>query len=35
MENDWDGEVDCPEVIGSHCLVSEEEVAAAIHFENY
>ena len=30
MENNWDGEVDCPEVMGSHCLISEEEVAAAI-----
>ena len=26
----WDGEVDCPEVMGPHCLISEEEVAAAI-----
>ena len=30
MENDWDGEVDCPEVMGPHCLISEEEVAVAI-----
>ena len=30
VENDWDGEVDCPEVMGLHCLISEEEVAAAI-----
>ena len=30
VENDWDGEVDSPEVIGPHCLISEEEVAAAI-----
>ena len=30
VENDWDGEVDCPEVIEPHCLISEEEVAAAI-----
>ena len=30
VENDWDGEVDCPEVMGPHCLISEEEVAAAI-----
>ena len=30
MENDWDGEVDCPEVMGPHWLISEEEVAAAI-----
>ena len=30
VENDWDGEVDCPDVMGPHCLFSEEEVAAAI-----
>ena len=30
VENDWDGEVDCPEVMGPHCLISGEEVAAAI-----
>ena len=30
VENDWDGEVDCPEVMGPHCLIMEEEVAAAI-----
>ena len=30
VEIDWDGEVDCPEVMGPHCLISEEEVAAAI-----
>ena len=30
VENDWDGEVDCPEVMGHCCLLSEEEVAAAI-----
>ena len=30
VENDWDGEVDCPEVMVPHCLISEEEVAAAI-----
>ena len=29
VENDWDGEVDCPEVMRPHCLISEEEVAAA------
>ena len=28
--NDWGGEVDCPEVMGPCCLISEEEVAAAI-----
>ena len=30
VENDWDGEVDCSEVMGPCCLISEEEVAAAI-----
>ena len=30
VENDWDGKVDCPEVMGPCCLISEEEVAAAI-----
>ena len=30
VENDWDGEVDCPEVMGPCCLISEEQVAAAI-----
>ena len=30
VENDWDGEVYFPEVMGPHCLISEEEVAAAI-----
>ena len=30
VENEWDGEVDCPEVMGPCCLISEEEVAAAI-----
>ena len=30
VENDWDGGVDCHEVMGPHCLISEEEVAAAI-----
>ena len=29
-ENNWDGEVYCPEVVGPRCLISEEEVAAAI-----
>ena len=28
--DNWDGEVDCPEVMGPHCLISEEGVAAAI-----
>ena len=30
VENDWDGEVDCPEVMGPRCIISEEEVTAAI-----
>ena len=30
IENVWDGEVDCPEVMGPCCLISEEEVAAGI-----
>ena len=30
VENDWDVEVDCPEVMVPCCLISEEEVAAAI-----
>ena len=30
VENGWDGELDCPEVMGPCCLNSEEEVAAAI-----
>ena len=30
VENDWDGELDCPEVMGPCCLISEEEVVAAI-----
>ena len=30
VENDWDVEVDCPEAMGPHCLISEEEVAVAI-----
>ena len=30
VENDWDGDVDCPEVMGPCCLISEEEVVAAI-----
>ena len=30
VENDWDGEVYCPEVMEPHCFISEEEVAAAI-----
>ena len=30
VENNWDGELDCPEVMGPCCLISEKEVAAAI-----
>ena len=30
VENDWDGDVDCPEVMGPCYLISGEEVAAAI-----
>ena len=30
VENDWDSGVDCPEVMGPCCLISEEGVAAAI-----
>ena len=30
VENDLDGKVDCLEVMGPCCLISEEEVAAAI-----
>ena len=30
VENDWYGEVDCHKVMGPCCLISEEELAAAI-----
>ena len=30
VENDWDDDVDCHEVMGPCCLLSEEEVAEAI-----
>ena len=30
VENDWDGGVDCLEVMGPCCLISEEDVVAAI-----
>ena len=30
VENDCNGEVDCPEVVTSCCLISEEDVAGAI-----
>ena len=30
VENDWDSDLDCPEVMGPCYLISEEEVAAAI-----
>ena len=29
-ENDWDGVVDCPEVMGPCCLISEKVVSSAI-----
>ena len=29
VENDWDGELDCSEVMEPCCLITEEEVAAA------
>ena len=31
VENYWNGEVDCPEVLGPCCLITEEEVAVAIN----
>ena len=31
VENDWDGEVDYPQVTGPRCLILEEEVAASIN----
>ena len=30
VENEWDGDGDCPEMMGPCYLISEEEVAAAI-----
>ena len=30
IENDWKGDVDCPEVMGTCCLISEEEVVSPI-----
>ena len=30
VANNWDSEVDCPEVMGPCCLISEEQVATAI-----
>ena len=30
VENDWDGDVDCPAVMGPCCLTSEEGIAAAV-----
>ena len=29
VENDWHGDVDCPEVMGPCCLILDEEVATA------
>ena len=31
VEHNWDGEVDCHEVMEPCCLISEEEFAAAIN----
>ena len=30
VENNWDGEVACPHVMGQCCLILEKELAAAI-----
>ena len=30
VKNNWDGEMDCPEVMGPCCLISEEKIPAAI-----
>ena len=30
LKNDWDGDVDCPEVMEPCCLILKEEVATAI-----
>ena len=30
VEYEWDGEVDCPAVMRPCCLISEDEVAAAV-----
>ena len=30
VENDWDGEVNCPGVMEPCCLISKEEVKSAI-----
>ena len=30
VEKDWDGEVDCPDVMGPCCLISQEDVVATI-----
>ena len=30
VENDWDGKVDSPEIMGPCCLILEQEVASAI-----
>ena len=30
VENEWEGEVGCPEVMGPWCLTSEEEVATDV-----
>ena len=30
VENDWNGKVDCQKVMGPCCMISEDDVAAAI-----
>ena len=30
VENDWDGKLDCHEVMCPYCLISEEEIAVTI-----
>ena len=35
VENNWDGEVDCPEVMEPCCLILEKYIAAAIIIITY
>ena len=35
VENNWDDEVDCPEVIEPCCLILEKELAASIIIITY
>ena len=30
VENELDGEVGCPDIMGPYCLISEEDVTTAI-----